>query len=284
MKSNLAEKIGVFLLKNNFTVRYLTGCFDIVARRDSNILLIKVLEDANSITEEYAKQILRISSYVKGSPLVIAEKAGSLLRDNVVYMRFNVFTLNLETFKNSIRNKFPFVIRTKAGLTALIDGKKLKQLREDEGISLGNLSAKTKVSKRMIQRYESENSEITLDKAYRFYDIFGDRVFNKIDIFREIKEQGEQHSLYSKKYSALGFDASDTRKAPFDVIAKKGPEIILTELGDKSKSSQLSKLLDADNLIIYKRKKPKDVPALKKNEFMEFESANELIKFLKEFQ
>jgi len=284
MKSNLLEQTGMFLLKDNFTVKYISGCFDIIARKESKILLVKVLEDANSITEEYARQMRRISSYVKASPLIIAEKAGSLLRDNVVYERFNVFTLNFETFRNSLNNKFPFIIRTRAGLTALIDGRKLKQVREEQGLSLGSLSSRLGVSKSMIQKYETEISGITLSKAFKLYDIFGDRIFNKINIFSEIKDLGEPLSLYSKKYSSLGFDASDTKKAPFDIIAKKDSEVILTELRDKPKSASLSKLLDADNLIIYKRKKPKDIPALKKKEFLEFESANELIKFLKEFQ
>jgi hypothetical protein len=43
-------------------------------------------------------------------------------------------------------------------------------------------------------------------------------------------------------------------------------------------------LLDAERLTIYKKKKPKDIPALTKKEFMEFEKASELIKFLKEFE
>ena len=38
-----------------------------------------------------------------------------------------------------------------------------------------------------------------------------------------------------------------------------------------------------DNLVIFNKKKPKDVPAITKKEFLEFEKANQLIKFLKEF-
>ena len=62
--------------------------------------------------------------------------------------------------------------------------------------------------------------------------------------------------------------------------------MILTEVGDVHKPGldSLSKLVDADRLTIYKKKKPKDVPALTKKEFMDFEKARELIKFLKEFE
>jgi len=45
----------------------------------------------------------------------------------------------------------------------------------------------------------------------------------------------------------------------------------------------LSELLDADNLVIFNKKKPKDIPAVTRKEFLEFEKSNQLIKFLKEF-
>jgi len=71
-----------------------------------------------------------------------------------------------------------------------------------------------------------------------------------------------------------------------DVIAKKDKSIILTEVGDRSDPhlSAFRKLIDANTLAIFRKKKPKNIPALTKKEFMDFESAEELIKFLKEFE
>ena len=37
-------------------------------------------------------------------------------------------------------------------------------------------------------------------------------------------------------------------------------------------------------LFLYKKKKPKDIAAMTKEEFLEYEKAKELIKFLKEFE
>ena len=55
MKKSLIENISIFLLKKGFIVKNLKGnCFDILGRKDTNILLLKVLEDANAITREYA--------------------------------------------------------------------------------------------------------------------------------------------------------------------------------------------------------------------------------------
>ncbi len=288
MKQSLLEQVCIYLLKKGFTIKSLTRtAFDILARKEKVILLIKVLEDANAVSEQYAGEMNRISSYIAGSPLIISEKAGDKLRDNIVYSRFGIYTLNFNTFKNSIENKFPFVKRDHSGIKAQIIGDKLKEIREKEGISLNEIARKVGVSKRMVQKYESGESEISVNKALRIYKIFGHNVFDKINIFDHSKEliQGIKGDI-SKKYSSLGFDALEAHKVPFDIIAKKENELILTRVGDKPRPEldSLSKLVDADKLVIFKKKKPKDIPAITKKEFMDFEKAKELIKFLKEFE
>jgi putative transcriptional regulator len=287
MKQKLLEKICIFLLKSGYTVKSLSrNCFDVLSRKNSDILLIKVLEDANSISKEYAEEMIKISSYLSAYALIIAERASLKLEDNVVYSRFNVNTLNFNTFRNCLENKLPFIKSTKAGLVASIDGKKLRNKREELGYSLNTLSKKVGVSKKMIQKYENETSEVTINNSIKIYDIFGHFVFNKINVFNIQKDiVSDNKSDFTKKYNELGFEATETKRVPFDIIAKKEKELILTEIGDKIShhTISLSKLLDADNLVIFKRKKPKDIPAVTKQEFLEFEKANELIKFLREF-
>lgn len=287
MKQTLLDKLNIYLLKQGFTIKNLTRtCFDIFARKNEQILLVKVLEDANSITREYAEEMKSVSSYINASPLIVAEKVGDRLDDNVVYSRFDIYTLNYETFLNCVNNKLPLLKRSQAGLTASIVGEKLKEKREAMGYSLNSLSKKIGVTSRMIMKYENENSEITLSRAKKLYDIFGNQVFHKVDVFSQHSSpQGKFETAVSRKYIELGFDAAETKKTPFDIIARKGNEIILTEVSDKvnPQMESLSKLLDADNLVIFNKKKPKNIPSMTKKEFMEFQEANELVKFLKEF-
>jgi len=287
MKQNLLDKVSTFLLKKGHTVKNLTRtCFDALARKNEQILLIKVLEDANSISRQYTEEMITIASYINASPLIIAEKAGNKLENNVVYSRFNIYTLNFSTFSSCVNSKFPFIKRSQAGLTASVVGKKLKEKREKLGYSLNALSKKIGVTSRMIMKYENENSEVTVNRAMKIYDIFGHQVFNEVDVFSEREHpQSNFKTSVSRKYFELGFDATETKKMPFDIISKKGDEIILTEVSDKvnPQMQSLSKLLEADNLVIFKKKKPKDIPSLTKKEFMDFTEANDLVKFLKEF-
>ncbi len=287
MKQELLDKLDNFLLKSGFTVRNLSGnCFDILARRQGQILLIKVLEDANSISRQHTDEMLNVAAYINASPLIITQKAGSMLEDNIVYSRFDVHTMNFDTFVNCVSNKFPFVRRSKAGLTASISGQKLREKREELGYSLNGLSKKVGVTSRMIIKYENENSEITISKAMKLYEIFGDCIFNEVDIFSQNSSpQSRFETEVSQKYVELGFKATETKKTPFDIIARKDESLILTNVRDKVNPhlQSLSKLLDAENLVIFEKKKPKNVPSLKKKEFMDFEKANELLRFLKEF-
>ena len=116
--------------------------------------------------------------------------------------------------------------------------------------------------------------------------MLGHSVFDKIDIFHISHErEHDANSEVTKKYAELGFEAVTTKKVPFDVIAKKDKELILTEIGDKTNPNirSLSQLISADNLVIFKKKRPKNMPSVTKKEFLDFEKANELIKFLKEY-
>ncbi|MBI2659333.1 hypothetical protein HYX05_04525 [Candidatus Woesearchaeota archaeon] len=97
MKQTLLDKLNAFLLKKGFTIKNLTRtCFDILARKNEQILLVKVLEDANSVSRESTEEMAAVASYINASPLIIAGKAGSRLEDNIVYSRFGIYTLNFK--------------------------------------------------------------------------------------------------------------------------------------------------------------------------------------------
>ena len=289
-KQTLLDRTCINLLRSGFTIKRVSrGCFDIAARKAGQVLLVKILEDANSISNEFADSMQKISGYLSATPMIVAEKAGALLEDNVVYSRFGVSTLNSVTFKNALEQNLPFVKSTQAGLVAKIDGRKLKQMREQEGVSLSGIARKIGVSARMFSKYENESGEITINRAMKLYDSLGSGVFSKIDVFAAVERQQDKPSNpITRKYFELGFEASQTAKAPFDVVARKQNEIILTEISGRNVEQMLalSKLVDADNLVIFedkKAKQPKEIPAMTREEFLDLEEARELIKFVKEF-
>lgn len=284
----LVEQVCILLLRNGYVVKALArSCFDIVARSGNRVVLVKAVEDANTLTAGVMSEMVRVAEYLAGVPVIIADKAGFSLEKNVVYMRQGVYTLSLPTFENAVMNRLPFIKSSNAGVTVQVDGDALRRKREEQGLSLNELAEKVGVSRNMIQKYE-HGAEITVQKAVRMYDRFGGEVFKRIDVFSARKlgaHPDARKGDIAAKYSELGFNADEMHKSPFDVIARKKEELILTSVGDRFNPhvAEVSKLLDSDKLMIYKRKKPTDVPAMKKKEFMEIEKAKELMKILKEF-
>ena len=283
MKNKIIDEASVFLLRKGFLVKALNYCFDILARKGSEILLIKVLEDANALNKEYINEMENISGFINAKPIIIAEKSGEKLEDNVVYSRFNVNTLNFFTFKNAMNDKALFIRSKRAGLTVEIDTSQLKNILNEEEISMNSLAKRIGVSVQMIKRYETGKAEVSIDKAAKFYDVFGSKVFKRVEIFANAKIENNTKSEFSMKYKNLGFNAAETMKVPFDIIARKENEVILTKIGDKVDKNldAVSKLIEADDLVIFNKKKPKDIPSLKKDEFLELKKAKELLKIIK---
>jgi predicted transcriptional regulator len=288
MREDLLEETSLLLLRHGFIVKTLKGAFDLVARDSERIILLKVLEDANSLSEFQSGEIRKVASCLRVPLLIVSNKAGNPLDDNVIYSRCGIYTLNLLTFRRCIEDQLPIIRKSRAGLTAKINSEKLRAERASLGISINELSKRLGVSRSMAQKYENGNSEITLAKAAKMYKLFGESVFEKENILRgtEGTEIQGGKSVLAKKYGRLGFTAVETRKVPFDMIAKKERSIILTKIGDKPSPviSNLSKLIGAGRLAIFEKEKPKNMPALTKKEFLDFEEGSELLKFIKEFE
>ena len=283
-KERLLEEVSDFLLKHDYKVK-LVRCFDIVAF-GKNVMLIKILKDANSLSKENALQLLGISHFINASPIIIAEYSGEKLLDYVVYERFGIKTITFETFKKIILNKEVFFRSSKAGITLVINSEALRRNRIMLKMSLSDISSFVGVSRAMAYEYERRDSYVTMQKAMRFYKLFGKDVFKPVnlDFSKNFDFNPELKSVYSRKYSNLGFEAFDV-KTDFDVIAKKGKDIILTEIGDKRrlKSPLLSSIFSSFNFVIFKKKKPRKVPSMHEKEFFNLETSEQLINFIKSF-
>ncbi len=286
MKESLQDKVSISLLKAGYSIKQMKGCCDVIARKNETILLVKVLEDTNSMTKEHAEEMKKIASMIQASPLIIAEKGGHTLEDNVVYARLGMHAINLPTLLNALHQHIPFIKSNRSGLTVEIKGKTLQQKREEENISLHALSRKMGVSSRMIVKYENESAEISFERALKVYELFGADVFTPINLFSFPTDTMiyTVSSDVGKKFNGMGFSTLETRKLPIDLIAKKESELIITGIGDHVPLDimNISTLIDADKLIIFNKKKPKEQPAISKEEFFDLKDAHELIKFLRE--
>ena len=285
MANTSLDDASLLLVRQGFMVKSLHGCFNLLARKGSLIFLLKVLGDANSVPQSAAQEMQRIAASIRAVPLLLAEKAGMPLEDTVVYQRYGVLTLTLPGFESVLGHRRLYLQSGKSGITVSLRADQLKQRREAEGYSLADLSRVLHVSRQMVGQYEADQSSVSLQRAEKLYDLFGPEVFEPIGF--EIPETPLRSctSEIGQKYSALGFEAIETKQTLFDLLAKKEQEIIITRVGNAfDKDAQaLSHLLAADNLLIFERKKPKaETPMIAKDEFLELETSKELLKLIKE--
>lgn len=284
-RARILRQITEGLEEEGYWPQQVHGCFDVVGRRD-NIVLVKALEGSNSLAAENAFQMKHIAGVFGSRPIVVAESAGRKLQDGVVYIRYGVYVLTLETFLACIARELPCFISQRGSVGVRVNSVILREMISNGELTFGEISKIFGVSRVMARRYVKDGAEISLEHAKRVFEFgdFGRNLLQHIEIFSVENIPIVVETEYSKKYLDLGFSASDVHKVAFDIAARKSEEVILTQVGDYVSKDFFSycKGLRADGLLVFKNKKPAvDIVALQRKKFLQLENADELIEIVK---
>lgn len=286
MRQQLLRKTQQLLATHGYAVQGLhASSFDILAQKGSQLLAVKVLADANALTAAHAAELRAFAAALTAAPLVIAERAGGILDPDVVAVRHGLFTVTHVTFAHALAAQPLLFLRSSAGITAQIDGAHLRSARQSLGLSLADVAERIGVSRTMAAQYEG-GAHIIAQRAVRLADLLDRQVLAPVSLFSPSSGALPAPTTpIGQKYLTLGFSAIEMHRLPFDIVARRQGEIILTEVGDRYRQSlsPLSALLQADSLVIFDRHKPKDVPALQREEFLDMEGPQELIRFVKTY-
>ena len=90
-RGNLLKNIENLLISQGFKTSdiYDQGSFDIVARKDLVILLLKTFLNIDSINEHNSHEMKQLSNIFLASPIIIGEKSrNGLLEDGVIFTFF----------------------------------------------------------------------------------------------------------------------------------------------------------------------------------------------------
>ena len=246
-RTELLEKVRDVLINGGFYVSdlysmRLTG-FDIVARRDDSLLIIKVLTNVDSLSEDVAKELRTLSFLLKASPLLIGEKNGaSTLEDDVIYFRFGIQAITLDTFENHVLEGIPVkVYAAPGGLYVNLDEEKLRKLRQKKGISLGAFARYVNVSRRTVSMYE-EGMNARIEVAQRIEELLENPVTIPFDLLKnsvpdnEITPIFQQHLENIREFQReiffllqnVGYKIIPMDRCPFEALSKDKENIILT--------------------------------------------------------
>lgn len=306
------EKVGKLLQRAGFQVANnlpSKSCFDLVARKDDRLMLLKVLSNVDGLKDEQGRELRVLARLLSATPLVVGEKTRrSEMLDGVVYGRCGVPTINFSTFKRFILEDVrPVALARRGGLYIRIDGEALRRAREEKGLSLGNLAERVGVSRKAIYEYERNEMDATLETALKIEDELDANVIIPVDLSewysiydyeKEEEEEEEQEwedELEREVFEALsdlGFKVILARRAPFDALTADQREkcLVVTGVGRASERTIERRIMVLEKLswvaqklamfVVDKNKEIKGtrVPVFSKEEIESMEEPKELLR------
>jgi len=211
------------------------SCFDFVARREKQLVLIKVPANVGSIYAKCASELQTISRCFSAAPLFIGEESRDKpLEDDTVYSRYDVYTFNLRTLEDIICRKMPPLVEAgPGGYYVKLNGGTIRKNRQKIGLSVGKLAEMVGISRRTLYGYEKGMAKASVSVAYKLEWILGVPLVQPIDVF----QRGFQSTGFLaaakrmiirnrflkavlRKLSYFGVSATPTERAPFDFIVQ----------------------------------------------------------------
>jgi len=246
--------------------------FDIVARRGSTILIIKVVTNANSLNEQMLAGMKTLAHAVEGSPLLIAPKSGNeSIEDGVTYSRFGIPLISYGTLRDLIEDGIPpMVYAASGGFYVNLDSDILRKAREG-GLSLGDLAEMAGVNRRTIKMYE-DGMNAKLEVAMRLEEGLGVELIVPVEPFtcnqtwvgdqtgeklaNSEQFQGMARDIFMK-LNKIGYSVDRATRCPFDAVARDKDVVLFTGVDQKKPGldkrakaiAHLSRILEKHSVI-----------------------------------
>jgi len=230
-----------FYVSDMFTMRPVG--FDLVARRDNSLLIIKVLTNIDAMSENVAKELRVLSTLLDGHPLLIGERSGTgFLENDVIYDRFGIQAITAETLGNHLLEGIPLKIYAgPGGFYVKLDKEKLIKLRQDQNVSLGSFARSVRVSRRTVRMYE-EGMNARAEVALRIEELLDSNVTLSMDILKNqyskkkeietICGETETFREFQKEIFTIlkqvGYEIIPMERCPFEAVSRDKKKILLT--------------------------------------------------------
>lgn len=306
-RSKMLQEIENLLKSEGYKTSdiYEQGSFDIVARKNLSILLLKTFLNIDSINEINAYEMKQLANIFLASPIIIGEKSrNGILEEGIIYERYDIQTISFETLKNMIiYNEYPEILADRGGYFVKIDGSVIKQYRDEYSLSLKDLADLAHVSRATMYKYENEIVRANTETAMILEEILNTKVTLDIDLLKQPTEDTIEYSQNGEgtnDLSKLGYGVISTNKSPFDAVAKmksskeQSPLIANIEKNRSEKTlkrmaiplKDLSVITTSEPVFIINNDKIREslnsIPVIKSWELKEFEHSKELLKMIKE--
>ena len=303
-RSKMLQEIDNLLTSEGYKTSniYDQGSFDLVARKNLLILLLKTFLNIDSINEANAHEMKQLANIFLASPIIIGEKSrNGILEEGVIYERYDIPSISFETLKNMILYKeYPEILADRGGYFVKVDGNIIKQYREEYSLSLKDLADLAHVSRATMYKYENGIVRANTETAMILEEILNTKVTLDIDLLKQPQQENIEFSDDVNDLSKLGYGVLSTNKSPFDAVAKiktsdkHSPLMANVEKNRSEKTlkrmaiplKDLSMVTTSEPVFIINNDKIKEsigtVPVIKSWELKEFENPKDLLKMIRE--
>ena len=257
-RGKLIEEVRKILTDSGFSVSdpisLKSISFDLVARRDESLLVLKILQNVDAFNKEDADQMMVLAEALGGRTAVIGLRSSSKkLDEGIVYSRFGVPILSLDTFEEFLTEGVPpIVFAAPGGLYVKINSDLLKELRTQRNISLGTLAEVAGVSRKAIQMYEDGMGAI-IDVAIKLEEFLNEPIVLPLNPFEYMHEKEQLfdipadkdklHNEVFRMLETMGYSVQPTARCPFEAITSDEKMVLLT--GVERYGPMLEKKADA---------------------------------------
>jgi len=264
--------------------------FDFIARRDDTLLMIKVLSNIDAMNYDVAHELISVAKRLDAIPVVIGRRTCTgYLEDDIVYFRYGVPIITYETLKNYLLGMPPVIATAPGGYYVNIDGERLRRIRKEKGISIGQLARVAGVTRRAVRMYE-EGERASIEIAEKMVEFLGEEIIKPVDLMEQIENEiVDIESKIDNEMLALLENFGSifpTRRSPFHAISEVVEEKLLVGVRDrrvKEKAkliANISKVAERHSFIIAEqsaRKNIEGLPVIERKEILKIDSAEEFL-------
>ncbi|MEM0141686.1 MAG: helix-turn-helix domain-containing protein [Thermoplasmatales archaeon] len=282
----------------------LSYSFDLILKKDTETIVVKVMGNVGQITEEMSKSMIAMCKFLDAHPLVIGfMNREEKIEDGVLYSRYSLPIISRQTFISYLAEGIEPTVRAgPGGFYVEIDSEKLKRIRAEKMLSLGDIASAIGTTRRTVLMYESGMSA-SIEIALKMEEFLGEGILDYVSFlwnvgsedlninFRKMREferlvkaemENKGFSIYPLRKSIVNFLAEDKDISYFGGIEEEVSRI-------KKKAEYLRELYEISNkagILIVKRgeeaSEDYDVPVISYSKLSTVKDKRELVEMLKE--
>ncbi|MFW9863647.1 MAG: transcriptional regulator [Candidatus Thorarchaeota archaeon] len=285
------------------------SCFDVVARKDNKIILIKTLANIDALKKDDAIVLQLVAQFFDAIPLIVGKTTRrGTLDDGVVYKRYGVPTIAPHSFERMIvEEQQPRQFIQRGGRFVSIDGEKLKEVRLSLNMTQEELADCIQVSARAVLAYEKNEMAVSVEAADKLERELKTDLIIPVDLLSSVAIPDEQPQTAASIenldlaqrvkdfFEKLEMSVLWTDRAPFHVIAKEEGPPLMTGVGSiKSKAlkkrvdilKSVSEVTESDAVLIVEEGKTEqavsDLPVIRQLELEDIDEPHKLKKIINE--